>query len=91
MGRYEEYIKGLRGQGTEGDFDKLKKGVEARVGRQKVFGRLAAAGTLMVFIFSLGYYLGPYFFASPVTIADYVFEQSETNGNQVLNYVFADR
>lgn len=90
MGRYEEYIKGLRDQGTKGDFDRLKAGIEARVGRQKVLGRLAAAGTLMVFIFGLGYYLSPYFFTSPVTIADYVFGQNETNGNQMLNYVLSD-
>ena len=90
MGRYEEYIKGLRDQGTKGDFDRLKAGVEARAGRQKVLGRLAAAGTLMLFVFGLGYYLSPYFLNNQVTLADYVFEQSETNGNQVLNYVFAD-
>lgn len=92
MGRYEDYIKGLKGKGKEGDFDRLKSGVEARVGRRKVLGRLSTAGALaLIFIgFVFFYNLSPYFFRGNETYADYIFDRGDTNGDQVLSYVFTN-
>jgi len=92
MGDYEDYINRLKGVKAELDGRRMYSQIEAKLNRRTPKVRLVLGGALALLLIGSVIYFNvrPYFFGNQETLADYVFQQNEMNGDQILNYVFMD-
>jgi len=93
MAGYNEYIGKLKGVKAKLDAQRMLKMIEGRVASEKRTrsAGIAAASLIAVLIgLSLYFYVIPYYFGGGTSIADYVYQQSAANGDQIMNYVYSD-
>jgi len=92
MGNYEDYINRLKGAKAELDGGKMYSRIEIKIAGRARRNRLLMGGALgLLLIGSVIYFnVRPYLSGGSETLADYVFQQNEMNGDQILNYVFMD-
>lgn len=92
MGTYEEYISRLKGVRVALDDSRMYPRIEAKIAGRSRRIRLALEGALAVLLIGFAIYFNfyPRMPGSEETLTEYVFQQNDLNGDQILNYVFMD-
>ena len=90
---YSEFIDRLKAVEVPLDDRMTYSRIEARINRRPHRANLVLAGALALLFFCFTvYYIGrPYFNGGSITLAEYVFQQNDSNTDPIMDYVLADR
>jgi len=93
MGEYERYLKRLKGARAEFNDRRLFALIEGRIKKERARKlELILSSSLIIFVLVFVSYfnLRPFPAGSGENLSQYIFQQGEQNGSQVMNYVFME-
>ncbi len=91
MKDYEGYLKQLKGTAPGFDDEKMYSGIRKKIARRS-YARRTLAGFSLAILFIIAFYIGshPGLFSGSETLADYIFQQKDVNGDSIMSYVFSE-
>lgn len=92
MGNYNDYLVQLKGAKPALDDQRLRAGTLTRIADQAARKKYVLEGTLAILLLVTAAYFNfrPAFSGDQQLMAEYVYQQNDLNGDQIINYVFND-